>query len=179
MKRREANIDYLWRLVNKLNREFFYNRIVINEIETKPLEKRINGLYCPREKKIIIDEQHLRTASKDELEYTIYHEMCHQLIIVHDLRFSILLRNFTKKRNIDKIGIKAWKIKKVVETVVDIMCMLSIVSGCSVIMYKLENGSLTILYIIMSVSLILGGLVLSVWFTDRLDEVLVKILKGS
>ena len=172
MANNQRDLDYLWGLVEELNREFFDNQVVINEIEISSLGKDINGMYYPKEKKISLDEQHLKRASYDELEYTIYHEMCHQFIYKHNAQFNLFIKSYVNKRKIDKYGERKWKIRRNIETIFDIMCMFLIVSGFGVIVYKSSRDDLTILSTIMSVSLILCGYIFSIWFTQRSDDVL-------
>ena len=172
MGNNECDINYLWGLVEKLNEEFFDNRVVINEIEISSLGKQINGIYYAKERKIVLDEQYLRTASHDKLEYVVYHEMCHQFINKHNVQFNLFIKNYFKKRKMDRLGERRWKIRRNIETTFDVICMFLIISGFSIIVHKSINEDLTLLSIIMSLSLILCGYVSSIWFTDRSGDVL-------
>jgi hypothetical protein len=172
MTNNQHDIHYLWGLVEELNREFFANRVVINEIEISSLERDINGIYYAKEKKIVLDEKCFRTASHDELEYIVYHEMCHQFINKHNTEFNLFIKNYFRKRKMDKLGERAWKIRRNIETIFDILCMFLIVSGFSVLVYESSRENLTLLCITISVSLILSGFILSIWLTARSGDVL-------
>lgn len=170
------NLDDLWKMVENLNEEFFDNRIVVNAIEVDALDKGIRGLYDPDNKKIIIDSISLQTAPENEVEYIVYHEMCHQVITEHSFPFYFLLQRYVKQRELDRLGYTIWKKKRLAETLVDLICMTLIVSGFALILYLSGKDSLTLLCLVLGLSLISGGVALSVWFYSETDRILHKIL---